>query len=103
MEQVVVLGNDPLLTHIEMEASMHAATTLPLGARLTQEEVRHFRDYDLVQAIICTDHIVYQRPLTDTEIHNFWLVIDERRQRAQQQPVSVLCRRFGPGRARSID
>jgi hypothetical protein len=83
---------------------MLAASTLPyLYHRLTKEEVRHFRDYDLVQAIICTDAIMYQRPLTDTEVSNFWLLIDEKRQRAQGQPVSVLSRRLGPGRVRSID
>jgi hypothetical protein len=78
---------------------MSAATILPFQLRLTQEAVRHFRDADLLQVIVLTDATMYRRLLTDNEIANFWLVIDERRQRAQGQTVSVLCRRFGPRRS----
>jgi hypothetical protein len=52
---------------------------------LTKEEIRGYHDSDLLQLIALTDAVMYTRPLTDTEKHNFWLVIDERRDRASCQ------------------
>ena len=50
---------------------------------LTKEEVREYDDNDLLHLIAVTDAIMFKRSLTDTEKHNFWLVIDERRERQQ--------------------
>jgi hypothetical protein len=77
---------------------MSATSILPyLESNLTKEEVRHFHDNDLLQVIVLTDTVMCRRLLTDIEISNFWLVIEERRQRVQQS-VSILCERFGPGK-----
>lgn len=53
-----------------------------ISPRLTKQDVRQYHDNDLLQVIVFTDWIMYKRPLTDNEKHNFWLVIDERRERA---------------------
>lgn len=52
---------------------------------LTKEDVRQYHDNDLLQLIALTDAVMYKRPLTDNEKHNFWLAIDERRERASYQ------------------
>lgn len=46
-----------------------------------KDEVRNLHDDDLLHVIVLTDTIMYRRLLTDNEISNFWLVIDERRDR----------------------
>lgn len=49
---------------------------------LTKQEIRQYHDNDLLQLIALTDAVMYKRPLTDNEKHNFWLAIDEQRERA---------------------
>jgi hypothetical protein len=48
---------------------------------LTKKEIRQYHDNDLLQLIRLTDSVMSLRPLTDNEITNFWLAIDERRER----------------------
>jgi hypothetical protein len=56
----------------------------PLDPILTKEELRHYHDGDLLQLMALTDAIMYKRPLTDNEKHNFWLVVEERNERGRQ-------------------
>jgi hypothetical protein len=52
---------------------------------LKKEDLRHYPDADLLFVIALTDALMFQRPLTEIEKHNFWLVMDERRERASYQ------------------
>lgn len=57
---------------------------------LTKEEIRQYRDSDLLQLIAFTDAVMYKRPLTDIERHNFWLAIDERKHRERQHGENTI-------------
>jgi hypothetical protein len=60
-----------------------------LDPLITSEEIRAFHMNDLLLLIALTDAMMFQRPLTENEVHNFWLAVDERQQRLIRAAHSI--------------